>query len=119
MSKEDETLRLLMEINSKVSHVDTTVQLQAKDIQAIKDEQIRQNKVVEEHERRSTASENRLGIIEDQHNTFKVEHETFKERITVAEQPSKVLQGVWKGLLILGTGAGACLGILKFFDYLK
>lgn len=119
MSKEDEILRLLMDVNTKVGNVDTTVQLQSKDVQAIKEEQIRQNKVVEEHERRSTASENRLGIIEDQHTTFKVEHETFKERITVAEQPSKVLQGVWKGLLILGTGAGAMMGILKFFDYLK
>jgi len=119
MKDKDETIKLLMDIHTKVSSVDKTVAVQSKSIEAIKTEQIRQNKVVEEHERRSIASENRLGIVEVEHRIFKDEHKTFRDRIKVAEKPGLVLNNIWRALITLGAGAAAMLTLLKFLDYLK
>lgn len=125
-TRDEKILELLTKLHEKTTQVETNTKIQAEKISSlnekvedIKQEQIRQNQVVTDHERRSVASEARLNIVEDQHKTFKKEHEEFKKRIIVAEQPGLVLKNVWRALLTLGAGAGAMLGILKFLDYLK
>ena len=126
MAKDEEKLKLLMDIQNSINEVDKTVAVQTSEMKSmssniseIKDEQVRQNSIVTDHERRSLASEGRLGIIEGQHEIFKTEHAEFKTRITVAEQPSLILKNIWRGIITLGTGAGAMYGILKLLNLIK
>lgn len=126
MAKDDEMYKLLMDIHEKVHSTDKAVAVQAtetknikKEIVEIKDEQKRQNVIVEKHERRSIASEGRLSHVEDQNEILMTEHKDFRNRIKVAEKPGLVLTNIWRALITLGAGAAAMLGILKFLDYLK
>lgn len=124
--KNDKILELLVKINDKASETETHTKLQAgkidqidEKLKDIKEEQTRQNVVVADHERRSTASEGRMGILEDKHGLFEKEHEEFKKRISVAEQPGLVIKNIWKALITLGAGAGAMFVILKLLNSLK
>lgn len=125
-AKDDKIIELLLELTAKTVDVEANTQIQAAKIgqideklHDIKDEQIRQNKIVVDHERRSTASESRLGVIEDQHNIFKSEHAEFKSRIKVAEKPGLVLKNIWKALITLGAGAASMYAILRLLDFIK
>lgn len=126
MATSKQILDAILELTKTVNTVDKNVAVQkselknlAKHVEELKQEQIRQNEIVEEHERRSTASEGRQNMLEEQHHLFKIEHEVFKARLKFAEKPSLVLRNIWKGLLALGAGAASALGIMKFFDLLK
>jgi len=126
MAGKDDTIKLLMEIHKTVNATDKNVAVQGTEIKNLsstvgemKDEQTRQNTVVQEHEQRSTASEGRMTVIEDKHEIFTEEHKQFKERIKVAEKPSLILKNIWRALITLGTGAAAMYGILRLLGELR
>jgi hypothetical protein len=126
MSDNDKFYNILSEINTKIADVDKTLAVQSStmkgmqvDIQDIKIQQKEHDKVVAKHEQRSTNNELKMNTLQEAHNIFRNEHESFKSRIEIAEQPGLIIKNIWKALITLGSGAAAMYVILNLLEKLK